>query len=46
MQGFKGDLGATTHVPTEPKECGPAEDVHMVLDHLVGAYLMRFVKNA
>lgn len=34
------------HVPTEPKEYGPAEDVHMVLDHLVGAYLMRFVKNA
>lgn len=34
------------HVPTEAKEYGPAEDVHMVLDHLVGAYLMRFVKNA
>lgn len=33
------------HVPTEAKEYGPAEDVHMVLDHLVGAYLMRFVKN-
>lgn len=34
------------HVPTEAKEYGPAEDVHMVLDHLVGAYLMRYVKNA
>ncbi|TSA36368.1 MAG: SIS domain-containing protein [Verrucomicrobiaceae bacterium] len=33
------------HVPTGPKEYGPAEDVHMILDHLVGAYLMRFVKN-
>ena len=33
------------HVPTEPREYGPAEDVHMVLDHLVGAYLMRYVKN-
>lgn len=32
------------HVPTEPKEYGPAEDVHMVLDHLVGAYLMRYVR--
>ncbi len=32
------------HVPTDPKEYGPAEDVHMVLDHLVGAYLMRFVR--
>lgn len=31
------------HVPTEPKEYGPAEDAHMVLDHLVGAYLTRYV---
>ncbi|GAB2182029.1 SIS domain-containing protein [Denitratisoma sp. agr-D3] len=31
------------HVPTGPKEYGPAEDAHMVLDHLVGAYLMRLV---
>lgn len=34
------------HVPTAPKEYGPAEDAHMVLDHLVGAYLMRVVKLA
>jgi len=34
------------HVPTEPKEYGPAEDAHMILDHLVGAYLMRFIKHA
>lgn len=34
------------HVPTEPREYGPAEDVHMVLDHLVGAYLVRYVKQA
>lgn len=33
------------HVPTAPKEYGPAEDAHMVLDHLVGAYLMRVIKN-
>jgi D-sedoheptulose 7-phosphate isomerase len=33
------------HVPTEPKEYGPAEDAHMILDHLVGAYLMRFVRE-
>lgn len=32
------------HVPTDPKEYGPAEDAHMVLDHLVGAYLMRLVQ--
>lgn len=31
------------HVATGPKEYGPAEDAHMVLDHLVGAYLMRAV---
>jgi D-sedoheptulose 7-phosphate isomerase len=34
------------HVPTGTKEYGPAEDAHMVLDHLVGAYLMRIVKNS
>lgn len=33
------------HVPTAPKEYGPAEDAHMVLDHLVGAYLMRLLKR-
>ena len=31
------------HVPTGPKEYGPAEDAHMVLDHLVGAYLIRAI---
>jgi D-sedoheptulose 7-phosphate isomerase len=36
------DLGV--HVPTEMKEYGPAEDVHMILDHLVGNYLMQLVK--
>ena len=34
------------HVPTEAKEYGPAEDAHMVIDHLVGTYLMRFIKHA
>lgn len=32
------------HVPTESKEYGPAEDAHMVLDHLIGAYLMRAIR--
>jgi D-sedoheptulose 7-phosphate isomerase len=32
------------HVPTEMKEYGPAEDAHMMLDHLIGAYLMRVVR--
>jgi D-sedoheptulose 7-phosphate isomerase len=35
----------SVHVPTDNKEYGPAEDAHMVLDHLVGAYLMRFIKE-
>jgi D-sedoheptulose 7-phosphate isomerase len=34
------------HVPTDPKGYGPAEDAHMVLDHLVGAYLTRYVALA
>jgi D-sedoheptulose 7-phosphate isomerase len=31
------------HVPTALKEYGPAEDGHMILDHLIGAYLVRLV---
>ena len=34
------------HIPTELKEYGPAEDAHMVLDHLVSSYLMRYIKDA
>jgi D-sedoheptulose 7-phosphate isomerase len=33
------------HVPTGSKEYGPAEDAHMVLDHLLGAYLARVIKE-
>jgi D-sedoheptulose 7-phosphate isomerase len=33
------------HVPTGLKEYGPAEDAHMVLDHLVTAYLMRLIRS-
>lgn len=33
------------YVPTGMKEYGPAEDAHMILDHLVGAYLINFVKQ-
>jgi D-sedoheptulose 7-phosphate isomerase len=33
------------HVPTDLKEYGPAEDAHLVLDHLVSAYLMRYVRQ-
>ena len=38
------DLGV--HVPTEMKEYGPAEDAHMILDHLIGAYLTRYIAAA
>lgn len=42
---MKAQADQGIHVPTEPKEYGPAEDVHMVLDHLVGAYLMRYIRQ-
>ena len=32
------------HIPTGDKEYGPAEDLHMILDHLVGSYLTRLLK--
>jgi D-sedoheptulose 7-phosphate isomerase len=35
----------SVHVPAQKGEYGPAEDAHMVLDHLVGSYLMRYVKS-
>jgi D-sedoheptulose 7-phosphate isomerase len=34
------------HVPTEAKEYGPAEDAHMVLDHLAANYLMRVIRES
>ena len=34
------------HIPTEDKEYGPAEDVHMILDHLICSYLMRIIRSA
>ena len=42
---MKEIVDVSLHVPTEKAEYGPAEDAHMVLDHLVSAYLMRFVKG-
>jgi len=33
------------HIPTDNKEYGPAEDLHMILDHLISNYLMRLVKK-
>ena len=33
------------HVPANKGEYGPAEDAHMVLNHLIGAYLNRLVAS-
>ena len=41
---LKKSVDLSVHVPTEKGEYGPAEDAHMVLDHLVGSYLLRLVK--
>jgi D-sedoheptulose 7-phosphate isomerase len=45
ITGFDGGqlrriAGQCVHVPTSTGEYGPAEDVHLVLDHLVGAFLI------
>jgi D-sedoheptulose 7-phosphate isomerase len=37
------DVGV--HVPTDFKEYGPAEDAHMVLDHLIVSYLVRYLRQ-
>jgi len=44
LTGFDGGRLATmvdvnVHVPTLPGEYGPAEDVHMILDHLIVSFL-------
>ena len=35
----------SVHVPTMKGEYGPAEDGHMIMDHLVGNYLLRIVRE-
>ena len=50
ISGFDGGkmkemVDVSLHVPTEKGEYGPAEDAHMVLDHLVSNYLMRLVRS-
>ena len=42
---LRGLVDVSVHVPTPPGEYGPAEDAHMVIDHLVTAYLMQAVKH-
>ena len=50
LTGFDGGklkkiLDYVIHVPTDKGEYGPAEDAHMVLNHLIGAYLNRLVAS-
>ena len=33
------------HILTDKGEYGPTEDGHMVLDHLIGSYLIRLVRT-
>lgn len=51
LTGFDGGrlrelADVPVHVPTNAGEYGPAEDVHMVLDHLVGAYIAQLCAEA
>jgi D-sedoheptulose 7-phosphate isomerase len=51
LTGFDGGrlrelADVAVHVPTGAGEYGPAEDAHMILDHLVGAYLARVCAEA
>lgn len=46
LSGFDGGelrrrVDLAVHVQTERGEYGPVEDVHMILDHLVGGYLIQ-----
>jgi D-sedoheptulose 7-phosphate isomerase len=50
LTGFDGGklhklADVIVHVPTNPGEYGVAEDAHMVLDHLIGAYLAQLCKT-
>ena len=33
------------HISTGTKEYGPAEDVHMIINHLVSVYLIRLINE-
>jgi D-sedoheptulose 7-phosphate isomerase len=50
LTGFDGGklrsmVSINLHVPSEKGEYGPVEDVHMIFDHLVGAYLGLLIKK-
>ena len=50
LTGFDGGrlrelADVCVHVPTNHGEYGPAEDAHMVLDHLIGAFLGQLCRH-
>lgn len=42
---MKNLVDISLHIPTQNGEYGPAEDAHMIIDHLVSNYLMRCAKS-
>ena len=42
---LKEIVDCSVHVQTEKGEYGPAEDAHMLLNHLVGNYLLKLCKS-
>ena len=42
----KSMVDISLHVPTIEGEYGPAEDIHMIFDHLISNYLMRFIRKS
>lgn len=42
---LKKIVDVSIHIPTGNGEYGPAEDSHLVIDHLVSNYLQRYVKS-
>ena len=42
---LKKTVDYVIHVPTDNGEYGPVEDIHMILDHIIGTYLMYSCKK-
>ena len=42
---LKNQAKHCVHVPTELGEYGPAEDAHLIINHLVMSYLKRHFEN-
>lgn len=42
---LKKEVDISVHIPAQEGEYGPAEDGHMVLDHLISSYLYHYLKE-